>query len=262
MLTRLLALALCLAQPLVAQSIRPSDIVDVQFRHGWRMDGGAQIAGFHLRLADGWMTYWRHPGESGIAPQVEWSDSDNLADLRVHWPEPKLYIKAGYNSIGYKSQVVFPIELTPRDPAQPVRLRATLSIGVCADICIPVDLHFDQVIEGAGRPDRAISAALDSRPRPARLRDVACDLHPHKKGAMFQVAATLPMMGAREFLLVELPGTPAQPVPSARAQDQLTGQVFLRARDGRVPAIDRSNVLVTVVSENGAVQHRGCSVRR
>jgi DsbC/DsbD-like thiol-disulfide interchange protein len=262
MLTRALAFALCLAQPLDAQTIHPSDVVEGTFRHGWRAESGAQIAGFHLRLTEGWMTYWRHPGESGIAPSVDWSGSGNLANLRVHWPEPKLYIKAGYNSIGYKTEVIFPIELTPLDPSQPVQLRATLSVGVCADICIPVDLYFDQVIGGPGQRDRGIAAALDSRPRSAVLREVSCDLHPHNKGAMFQAAATLPVMGAREFLLVELPGIAAQPVPSQRQGERLTGEVFLRARDGRLPAIDRSQVLVTIVSETGAVQHQGCSLGR
>ncbi len=260
MLIRLLALAACLAQPLAAQTLTPSDVVEGQFRTGWQTPTGAQIAGLQLRIAQGWMTYWRHPGESGIAPQVDWAGSDNLADLRIHWPEPKLYLKAGYNSIGYKSEVIFPIELTPQDPARPVHLRATLSIGVCADICIPVDLHFDQVIGGPGERDRAIAAALDSRPRPAGLRDVSCALHPHDRGAMLQVVATLPVTGAREFLLVELPGTPAQPVASLREGERLTGQAFLRARQGRVPAIDRSSVLITIVSEDGARQHRGCSV--
>ena len=262
MFKRLLAFALCLAQPLAAQSIRPSDVVEGQFRQGWRTDAGAQIAGFQLRLTEGWMTYWRHPGESGIAPHVDWAGSDNLANLRIHWPEPKLYIKAGYNSIGYKSDVIFPVELTPVDPALPVHLRATLSIGVCADICIPVDLQFEHVITGAGQRDRAIAAALDSRPGQAKLNAVACELHPHKKGALFEVAAALPATGAREFLLVELPGILAQPVPSARAGDHLTGQVFVRARNGVLPAIDRSRVLVTVVTEHGAVQHQGCSVNR
>lgn len=265
--TLALAVALSAPLPVGAQSVRPSDVVEGQFRSGWRAPDGTQIAGFQLNLAQDWMTYWRHPGESGIAPQIDWSGSQNLADLRVHWPEPRLYLKAGFNSIGYKNEVVFPVALTPLDPAKPITLRATLSIGVCADICIPVDLRFDTVIEGDGRLDRKIDAAMLSAPSTARqkgLRDITCALHPRDKGAVFQVDMTLPRTGQREFALVEIAGTnvPSRSMPTTRAQGILTGQTYFRAKDGRLPAIDRSGVQVTVVSENGATQHRGCTVVR
>src|SRR5690606_15708570 len=31
------------------------------------------LAGIEMRLADGWKTYWRRPGDSGIAPRFDWS---------------------------------------------------------------------------------------------------------------------------------------------------------------------------------------------
>ncbi len=267
LLTTLTLLAALLAPPALGQGVRPSDVVEGQLRPGWQASNGTQIMAVHLRLARDWITYWRHPGESGIVPELDWSASRNLAQVHIHWPEPRLFMKAGYNSIGYKDEVIVPLELTPVDPSAPIHLDAMLSIGVCDDICIPVDLNFRADVAGAGKMDRSISDVLSARPKTARqagLRDIACGLQPQSKGAMLEVEMTMPVMGQTEFLLIEFPGVQAQTrvLPSHRESGRLVGQTFLRAKDGRLPAIDRSSLSITVVSENGAVKHQGCTVGR
>ena len=252
------------ATPLWSQGLHPSEVVAGNLRTGWRAENGTRIVGLHLKLAPDWMTYWRHPGESGIAPDLDWSASGNLAQVRVHWPEPRLYLKAGYNSIGYKDEVIIPLELTPRDPSQPIALNANLHIGVCADICIPVDMTFRADLADAGAADGRIADILRARPDMASqngLDDISCDLHPQPKGAMLEVHLDLPEMGQREFVLIELAGAQGRVMPSHREGETLVGQTFLRARDGRLPAIDRSRIALTVISENGALHHNGCSLR-
>ena len=259
--------AAVLTQPALSQGLRPSDIVQGQMQTGWQGDSGTQIVALHLRLARNWITYWRHPGESGIVPQLDWSKSQNLASVRVHWPEPRLFLKAGFNSIGYKDEVLLPLELIPLDPSAPIGFDAMLSIGVCDDICIPVDMNFRTTIAGKGKPDRRISDVLAAKPRTARqagLQDIACDLHPQKKGAVLEVGMDLPRTGQTEFLLIEFPNAPSvgRAMPSQRDGGRLTGQTFLRAKDGRLPSIDRSTINVTVFSENGSITHQGCAVAR
>src|SRR5262245_41286607 len=41
------------------------------------------IAGVEIKLADGWKTYWRNPGEGGLAPRFDWSASKNLGSAHV-----------------------------------------------------------------------------------------------------------------------------------------------------------------------------------
>ncbi len=261
---RLLTLALTLGLPHAAQAQAPrlSEILEAQMRAGWQTQNGTHIAALHLTLAHDWITYWRHPGESGLAPQFDWSGSRNLAQARVHWPEPRLYIKAGARSIGYSRELVLPIELTPERPGAPIELDATMFLGVCNDICIPVDLALRISVSGAGAHDHRIAEALDSRPGAARaagLRDVSCDFAPDRRGVVLRAALDMPRMGTEEFVLVEMPGSqmPARALGSKRNGNAIQGQTLFQTKGG---GIDRSAVRVSVISERGMVMHQGCSL--
>jgi DsbC/DsbD-like thiol-disulfide interchange protein len=245
----------------LSQPPRVADIVTTQIRPGWKAANGAHIAALHMRLSPDWMTYWRHPGESGLVPKLDWSASGNVAGARVLWPEPRLYIKAGYASIGYSGDVVLPIEITPARQGEPVSLDATFSFGVCSDICIPVDLSLQLELNGAGSHDGLIAAALDRRPGPARaagLQAVDCTITPEKKGLRLTAALRMPPSGTREFLLVELPGHSSRVLPSERAGDVLTGHGLFRT-DGAT-AIDRSKVRLSIITDRGTFQHQGCAI--
>ena len=261
------ALAAALLSPVTtqAQSPVPSDLVQAGIRSGWKTDSGTYIAALHLKLSPDWITYWRHPGESGIAPRLDWGASTNLAQVRIHWPEPRLFQKAGFNSIGYKGELVLPVELTPNDPGAPIGFDATLSIGVCDDICVPVDLHVQTSLSGRGAHDSTIANALTHRPGAARtagLRALSCNLDPDSRGLRLSVQMDIPSTGNQEFLLVELPGQGVRGhvLPSSRQGGTITGQTRLRSQSGQVGAVDRSAIRISLVSENGTLSHQGCSL--
>jgi DsbC/DsbD-like thiol-disulfide interchange protein len=99
---------------------------------------GAWTAGLEITLADGWKTYWRMPGESGIPPQFDWSASANLKSVAIGWPAPRRYHDAAGETIGYTTRVVFPLRIEPVNGAKPVNAVLSLFYAVCKDICIPV----------------------------------------------------------------------------------------------------------------------------
>src|SRR5215470_10644281 len=39
--------------------------------------------GLEIKLAPGWKTYWRSPGEGGMPPRFDWSGSANLARIET-----------------------------------------------------------------------------------------------------------------------------------------------------------------------------------
>jgi len=106
-------------------------------------DGSAELyAGVEVKMAEGWKTYWRHPGEAGgVPPYFDWSKSNNLADTKVLFPAPHRFQEAVGDAIGYKSHVVLPIRFKAADPALPVGLALNFQYGVCREICIPAEAN-------------------------------------------------------------------------------------------------------------------------
>ncbi|KDM93494.1 cytochrome C biogenesis protein [Photobacterium galatheae] len=129
------------------------------------------VAGYlEVRLKPGWKTYWRSPGEGGVAPKLNWQDADNLADLAWHWPVPQRYDVLGVETIGYAGDVIFPMTLTVNDFTQPVLFLATLSLSSCSTVCVitdyPIDLSFIPTQLTPSEPDmRRYAQALSQVPQ-------------------------------------------------------------------------------------------------
>lgn len=139
-----------------------------------RHDGGEFLAGVDMALAPGWKTYWRRPGDSGIAPEFDWSDSQNVATVELRWPAPERFDDPGDTTFGYKSGVLWPLRVIPEDPAAPVVLNLSMHYGICADLCIPRDSTMSLTVAAAGESEpksetpnaEALRAALARVPLP------------------------------------------------------------------------------------------------
>ncbi len=135
-------------------------------------DGTALAGGIEIRLAPGWKTYWRYPGDSGIPPRFDWSGSENVGSVALSWPAPQRFGDGDGNfSIGYKHDVILPVRIAPKDAAQPVKLRLDLEFAVCEKICQPAHaaLALDVPAAGAAPPPDTLVAAEAALPRRAAL---------------------------------------------------------------------------------------------
>lgn len=95
--------------------------------------------GVQIELSQGWWTYWRAPGSSGVPPQFDWSGSENLAETpELSWPVPLRAVAYGESLNLYRRQVVFPVSFRAADPKKPVKLKLRLNYGVCRNMCVPV----------------------------------------------------------------------------------------------------------------------------
>ena len=99
---------------------------------------GKLSLGLHFRLKKGWKVYWRSPGDAGFPPRIDWSGSQNFASGVLSWPVPKRFSVLGFETLGYKNEVVLPIEVTPSTPGKPLSLRATVDYLACDEICVPL----------------------------------------------------------------------------------------------------------------------------
>jgi DsbC/DsbD-like thiol-disulfide interchange protein len=122
-------------------------------------------AGVEIRLAPGWKTYWRYPGDSGVPPQFDFVKSENVKSVTVSWPAPERFADADGVIIGYRNNVVFPLKIEPKDEKQPVVLRLALDYAICEKVCIPVQAKAELRIKGGGSAEAAIAAAEQTVPR-------------------------------------------------------------------------------------------------
>lgn len=97
-------------------------------------DGKAWHTGVLIELDPGWKTYWRMPGESGLAPEFTWTPSVP-ADITVEFPIPGRHADASGETIGYDGAVLMPV--TVAAAASGLDLKLDLFFGVCKDICVP-----------------------------------------------------------------------------------------------------------------------------
>jgi DsbC/DsbD-like thiol-disulfide interchange protein len=150
------------------------------------------IAGIEIKLADGWKTYWRHPGDAGgIPPSFDWSGSQNVADPKVLFPAPERFTDASGDTIGYKKGVVLPIELMPSDPTRPMVIKVAIEYGICRDICIPAQAQLSATLPpGASLPlPPQLAMALARVPRDAASRKPG---DPELKGAWAMLSGAKP----------------------------------------------------------------------
>ncbi|MEM8749350.1 MAG: protein-disulfide reductase DsbD domain-containing protein [Pseudomonadota bacterium] len=121
-------------------------------------------AGLQIILEEGWKTYWRSPGSSGIPPQLNFLGSQNVASATLRFPTPSVLNDVDGISAGYKNEVVFPIDVKLNDPAGQVNLKANGFIGVCKEICIPVQFTVEvKEPRTAGSSFQALTALAKGR---------------------------------------------------------------------------------------------------
>ena len=96
--------------------------------------------GLEFRVAPGWKIYWRTPGEAGLPPSLDFSDSPtpNL-EATLRWPLPKRFNVFGFDNFGYQDHVILPLDVQGHAVGGLVQISARMEALVCADICVPVE---------------------------------------------------------------------------------------------------------------------------
>ncbi|MGG5845421.1 protein-disulfide reductase DsbD domain-containing protein, partial [Klebsiella pneumoniae] len=89
-----------------------------------------------VALEKGWKTYWRSPGEGGIAPAIAWHTP---LEVNWRWPTPQRFDVAGISTQGYHGDVSFPMTLRGKIPPT---LSGVLTLSTCSNVCILTDYPF------------------------------------------------------------------------------------------------------------------------
>lgn len=242
----------------------PQDVARLHLLGGWTARDGRRIAAIEISLADGWKTYWRAPGEAGIPPVFDWSGSRNLRAVRVLWPMPQVFLSGGMQAVGYTGDVILPIEIEPEDPALPVDLSARVSMGVCHEVCMPIEAQIKGTLSPGqeGKERARIIAAMDQVPQPVDV-PTRCQVEPIADGVRVTARMQLPPLGAEEHVVIE---GPSPEIWVSAAEVRREGGTLEATADLVPPqaapfALDPGALTITVLGEGRAVEISGCSGR-
>ncbi len=251
-------LAILLPLPLAAQDLPPG-VTGARFLPGWIAPDGTRMTALQLTMEPDWKTYWRSPGDAGIPPVFNWSGSENIGEVEFHWPSPEVFESAGMRTLGFHDELVLPIEISPADPARPVHLQATVDLGVCQDICVPV--HLEIAPADPGQDDPLIRKALARQPRDAFFSP-ACELSEIADG--MRLTARLVTETDTEDIVaaMELAGDADVWVSSPdilRRGNRLTVSAEFVDASGAPFPLDPQALRLTVITPFDAQEFNGCS---
>lgn len=214
-------------------------------------------AGVEIRLAPGWKTYWRYPGDSGVPPRFDFSASINVRAATVLWPAPKRFEDGGGMAIGYAQRVLFPLAVERVDPAKPATLVLALDYAVCEKLCVPASGRATLTLPAGADEAAAVAAALARVPAPSKLgaagplaiRSVRVEGAWPKPRIVVAVAAPA---GTTPDLFAEGPGEDwALPLPEPMGEGPDGTRLFGFDIDGVPPGTDPKGATVTLTATGG-----------
>lgn len=251
------------AAPGHAQTHDISDVITAEVRPGWRLKDGTHYAALHLRLAPGWKTYWRAPGDAGIPPLFDWGGSQNVDGVAVVWPVPYVFRQSGMRSVGYEHELVLPLKVRLRNGTAMARLAADIEIGLCKDVCIPHQMKVQVDLPVPGKVDGRIAAALADQPMSAAqagLGPARCIVTPENGGLRLRTEVAMPRQRGLEAVIETADPHVWVSEPKTKWQGgTLIAESRLIHSNGAAFALDRSGVRITLLSRGQAIDIQGCT---
>ncbi len=141
--------------------------------------------GLHLAPDPHWKTYWRNPGDSGLATELNWRLPEGWRAGELLWPYPRRFQVQGVVSYGYPGETVLLTQITPAvdlSPETAMTLTAMASWLVCNDVCIPGGAELSLTLPVLDRPPdpspwtEVMDRARADLPRQARDWTVGFDV--------------------------------------------------------------------------------------
>ncbi|MEO8487951.1 MAG: thioredoxin family protein [Betaproteobacteria bacterium] len=169
-----LALACCCAS--VAAPVRTPNVeAELVPATTAAVPGKPVTVALRLAMREGWHTYWRNPGDSGLPTTIAWRLPPGVSAGPIQWPAPQALPAGPLVNYGYEGEVLLPTVLTI---APGIRAGRDLAIAaradwlVCKETCIPegADLKLSLPVKPTAAPHprwgAPIAATVSSLPSP------------------------------------------------------------------------------------------------
>ena len=155
----LLLLLLLAALPAMAQEGPPKVHARLVAEDKAIAPGGTITVALEEKIAPGWHTYWKNPGDAGAPTEIQWTLPAGWKAGPIAWPRPKRLPVGPLMDYGYEGTPWLLTTLTaPADAKGPLTLSAHASWLVCQQICVPEDAILTLTLPvGPQVPDPAVA---------------------------------------------------------------------------------------------------------
>jgi len=96
--------------------------------------------GIRLQHQPGWHSYWKNPGDAGLATEFEWNLPSTVKAGNIEWPVPQKFNLNSMIGLGYEGDILLLTQMTPTQEFTdgPLELKATIHWLACSDAtCVP-----------------------------------------------------------------------------------------------------------------------------
>ena len=129
-----------------------------------------------LKMDPPWHTYWINPGDSGLAPRLDWSLPEGFSADELLFPPPAAIPTPPFMTYGFGNEVWLLSTITPPAVLKSDRvvLKAVVSWLICNEVCVPgsASLVLRLPVQAGGAKPHPVHAAQISAAR-ARLPEPA-----------------------------------------------------------------------------------------
>src|ERR1700748_2904060 len=156
----LLLIGLLTVTPAIAQDAPPKVHARLVAEDAAIAPGGTVTVALEEKIAPGWHTYWKNPGDAGAPTDIQWTLRPGWKAGAIQWPRPKRLPVGPLMDYGYEGTPWLLSNLTaPADAAAgPVVIKAHASWLVCQQICIPEEATLNlNLTVGQGGHDPAVA---------------------------------------------------------------------------------------------------------
>lgn len=126
--------------------------------------------GLRIEHQPHWHTYWKNPGDSGLATTLNWTLPAGFSVGEIEWPTPRQLPVGPLMNFGYEGTLLLPVRVTVPAGFRQTGLQVKLDAQwlVCKEVCIPEGGQFVLDLPAqaatAGWAD-AFSAAWTAQPQ-------------------------------------------------------------------------------------------------
>lgn len=210
---------------------------------------------FQLEIDKGWHTYWKNPGDSGLAPTLSWELPKGVTASEILWQPPERQpipplLNYGYSGTSYHLVKITP-SVTHPSPDGVLRLKLLAKWLVCEEGCVPEQSSLELSVplgqENRPSPRHKQIHELVQRASPEQLR-ITGVVHDNKT-----LRLELPLQSADELYFFSEVGGVVEPAAAQRVAAK-EGRLVLELQRGLVPVPDPLTGLLEV-RQGESVRH-------